>query len=90
VGKLFHSSAISNLEAGCFITYVGIPLLAKGQVLGAFAIFYRAMLSLEPKWLDFLESITTQATIVIDKAQLFDNLQVHTRNWCKLIYVAYF
>jgi len=81
----FPQSAISNLKSEGFVTYVGVPLLAKDQVLGVFEIFHRSLLNLEPEWLDFLESLATQAAIAIDNAQLFDNLQ-HSNEELALAY----
>jgi len=63
-------------EAGeKFITFVGVPLLAKGEPVGVLEVFNRTPLDLEPEWLDFLEALADQAAIAIDNAQLFENLQ---------------
>jgi HD-GYP domain-containing protein (c-di-GMP phosphodiesterase class II) len=64
-----------NFSAEGFAAYYGVPLLAKGEIKGVLEIFHRAPLSPDAGWLDFLESISTQATVAIDNIQLFDNLQ---------------
>jgi PAS domain S-box-containing protein len=58
-----------------FVTYCGLPLVAKGQLKGVVEIFLRNHTNPEGEWLMFLESLATQAAIAIDNATLFDNLQ---------------
>lgn len=64
-----------NFNAEGFVTYYGVPLLAKGEIKGVLEVFHRAPLAPEAAWLDFLEALSTQTTIAIDNIQLFDNLQ---------------
>jgi putative nucleotidyltransferase with HDIG domain len=58
-----------------FISYYGVPLIAKGQVKGVLEIFHRDPLSPEPEWREFLEAIAGQAAIAIDNASLFNDLE---------------
>ncbi|MBI5029873.1 MAG: PAS domain S-box protein [Chloroflexi bacterium] len=58
-----------------FVSHFVAPLIAKGQVKGALEVFHRSRLEPQPEWLDFLETLATQAAIAIDNATLFDNLQ---------------
>jgi PAS domain S-box-containing protein len=58
-----------------FMDYYAVPLIAKGQVKGVLEIFHRSLIGLELDWLDFLETLSGQAAIAIDNAQLFDDLQ---------------
>ncbi len=58
-----------------FVTYIGVPLLVKGQVKGVFEVFHRSPLSPNADWMQFLQTLAGQAAIAIDNAQLFDNLQ---------------
>ena len=58
-----------------FITYIGIPQLAKGQVKGVMELFQRAPLVLEPEGIAFLEMLAGQAAIAIDNSELFEHLQ---------------
>ncbi len=58
-----------------FVAYYGMPLIAKGQVKGVLEIFHRAPLAAGSDWVNLLETLTGQAAIAIDNAQLFDNLQ---------------
>lgn len=52
-----------------------LPLVAKGQVKGVIAVYYRRTFNPDRKWLDFLEIIGGQAAIAIDNAALFDDIQ---------------
>ena len=58
-----------------FVSYYGIPLIAKGQVQGVLEIFKRSVLKPDSDWLRFLEMLGGQAAIAIDNASLFSNLQ---------------
>jgi len=58
-----------------FITYFGVPLIAKGKIKGVLEIFHRSMLEASSEWLGFLETLAGQAAIAIDNATLFDGLQ---------------
>jgi len=58
-----------------FVTYVGVPLVVKGQIKGVFEIFNRTALSPSEEWMHFLQTLAGQAAIAIDNSQLFDNLQ---------------
>ena len=58
-----------------FVTYVGAPLIAKGQVKGVLETFQRTPFDLNQEQRAFLEMLAGQAAIAIDSAQLFDNLQ---------------
>jgi putative nucleotidyltransferase with HDIG domain len=57
------------------VTYIGMPLAAKGQIKGILEIFQREPATLEPEAYSFLELLAGQAAIAIDNAELFDNLQ---------------
>jgi response regulator RpfG family c-di-GMP phosphodiesterase len=58
-----------------FVTYIGIPLIVKGQIKGVFEVFHRTSLSPTPDWMEFLHTLAGQAAIAIDSSQLFENLQ---------------
>jgi putative nucleotidyltransferase with HDIG domain len=64
-----------QLAAEGFVTYVGVPLVAKGQVKGVLEIFQRSPFMPDEEWLNFLEALAQQAAIAIDNAQLFESLQ---------------
>jgi HD-GYP domain-containing protein (c-di-GMP phosphodiesterase class II) len=58
-----------------FVSYFGVPLIAKGQVLGVLEIFNRSLINPNSEWLSFLEMLGGQAAIAIDNATLFSHLQ---------------
>jgi PAS domain S-box-containing protein/putative nucleotidyltransferase with HDIG domain len=58
-----------------FVSYYGVPLIAKGLVKGVLEIFHRTRLESDNEWLDFLQTLAGQAAIAIEDAQLFHSLQ---------------
>jgi PAS domain S-box-containing protein/putative nucleotidyltransferase with HDIG domain len=58
-----------------FVSYYGVPLIAKGQVMGVLEVFQRIQLVHDNEWLDFLKALAAQAAIAIENVTLFDNLQ---------------
>lgn len=58
-----------------FISYFGVPLIAKGEVQGVLEIFNRSSIKPDSEWLSFLEMLGGQAAIAIDNATLFTELQ---------------
>ncbi|MCX8061047.1 MAG: GAF domain-containing protein [Anaerolineales bacterium] len=58
-----------------FRSYLAIPLLAKGQIVGVLEVFLRTPRFVTPDELEFLETLAGQAAIAIDNASLFHNLQ---------------
>jgi HD-GYP domain-containing protein (c-di-GMP phosphodiesterase class II) len=59
-----------------FVSYYGVPLVAKGRVLGVLEIFQRSPLNADVDWLNFLKTISGQAAIAIDNAIMFKELQI--------------
>lgn len=58
-----------------FVSYYGVPLVAKGRILGVLEIFQRTPLHPDADWFDFLNVISGQAAIAIDSAMMFRDLQ---------------
>jgi HD-GYP domain-containing protein (c-di-GMP phosphodiesterase class II) len=69
----------SLLEIEGFISYYGVPLIAKGEVLGVLEVFHRALLQPNSAWFDFLNALAGQAAIALDNAAMFDGLQRSNR-----------
>ncbi len=59
-----------------FVSYIGVPLIANGEIKGVMEIFHRAAFDAETDWLNFLEALAVQTAIAIDNATLFKNLQL--------------
>jgi putative nucleotidyltransferase with HDIG domain len=58
-----------------FVTYWGVPLMAKGRVLGVLEMFNRSPLKPDSDWQNFLVMVAGQAAIAIDSAVMFTDLQ---------------
>ncbi|HZW03596.1 MAG TPA: HD domain-containing phosphohydrolase, partial [Anaerolineaceae bacterium] len=58
-----------------FVTYHGVPLVAKGEVKGVMEIFHRRHYQPSADWLEFLENLSDQAAIAIYNAELYSHLQ---------------
>ena len=58
-----------------FVVYVGVPLIAKGQLKGVFKILHRTPLRIAADWLEFVETLAGQAAIAIDNATVYADLQ---------------
>lgn len=58
-----------------FCAYYGIPLIAKGHVLGVLEIFNRTALVPDADWLEFMETLAGQAAIAVENAILLKELQ---------------
>lgn len=65
----------AQLASEKFCSYIAIPLVAKGEVKGVLEIFHRAALRPDKDWLEFLETLATQAAIAINDASLYEGLQ---------------
>ena len=58
-----------------FTTYIGIPLIAKGLLVGILEIYHRTPLPMNAYWMDFLKTLAGQAALAIDNTELFMRLQ---------------
>ena len=58
-----------------FYEYIGVPLIAKGQLKGVLEIFNRSPLNPDPEWLGTLDTLAGQAAIALDNLELFRDLQ---------------
>jgi len=58
-----------------FQAYFGVPLLAKGRLVGVMELFHRGQLKPDQAWLDLLEMVAGLAAIAIDHQNLYKNLE---------------
>jgi putative nucleotidyltransferase with HDIG domain len=65
----------ADLAREGFTTYIGVPLLARGQIQGVLEIFHRDRLNLDPEKFDFLKMLAGPAAIAVDNARLVESLQ---------------
>jgi putative nucleotidyltransferase with HDIG domain len=73
--KKIEWQRVPELANEGFVSYVGVPLIAKGQIEGVLEIFHRQPLELDQEGNAFLEMLANQAAIAIDNAELFEHLQ---------------
>ncbi|UYN90011.1 MAG: PAS domain S-box protein [Anaerolineales bacterium] len=52
-----------------------VPLIAKGKALGVLETFSRKILKTDPEWLEYLETLASQAAIAIENNLLLNGLQ---------------
>jgi putative nucleotidyltransferase with HDIG domain len=64
-----------EFRAEQFVSYIGVPLIAKGNIIGVLEIYHRQSLDPDSEWMDFLDTLAGQAAIAIDNVNLFSNLQ---------------
>ena len=74
-------SALLNEEA--FIFYCGMPLMAKGKVVGVIEVFKRAAFDPTPAWLGFFDALAIQTAIAIDSTKLIKDLQTSNASLIK-------
>ncbi len=58
-----------------FVTYWGVPLMAKGRVQGVLEMFHRSLFTPDADLQNFLVTAAGQAAIAVDSAKMFSELQ---------------
>jgi len=58
-----------------FVTYCAVPLVGKGQATGVLEVFSRSRFEPSREWRLLLETVAGQASVAIDNALLFADLQ---------------
>ncbi|MEA3350197.1 MAG: GAF domain-containing protein, partial [Chloroflexota bacterium] len=58
-----------------FKAYFGVPLAAKGRIMGVLEVFHRSDFHPDQEWLDFLDALAGQVAIAIDNINMFTGLQ---------------
>ena len=71
--ELEYKNSVLVKEEG-FKSYVGVPLLGKGQIKGVIEIYSRVEIDQTDEWLNFLQALAGQAAIAIDNVEMFKNL----------------
>ncbi len=71
-GAFIRSSLLACEE---FVLQYATPLMVKGHVKGVLELFHRKVFEPEMEWLDYYETLATQAAIAIENASLLENLQ---------------
>jgi HD-GYP domain-containing protein (c-di-GMP phosphodiesterase class II) len=58
-----------------FVSYWGVPLLAKGNIQGVLEVFSRQPILADQDWINFMETLAGQAAIAVDNVLLFNHLE---------------
>ncbi len=58
-----------------FVSYYGVPLVAKDQVKGVLELFSRTPMAVDQEWGGFLEALAGHAAVVMDNVELVDHLR---------------
>jgi signal transduction histidine kinase len=69
----FYKPKAESLNKHGWVSYVTIPLLARGEALGALSVYGRERGRLSPLELDFLNILVDQAAVAIDKFRLLEH-----------------
>ncbi len=64
-----------DLSGENFLSYIGVPLVSKGQVRGVLEVFHRVQLNPDREWYNYLEMLAGQAAIAMDNSALFEHIQ---------------
>lgn len=67
--------ANQKLGSENFVSYYGVPLVAKGELRGVLEVFSRTQHTPDDDWVNYLKSLAEQAAIAIDNTEMFENLR---------------
>ncbi len=73
--EITQRGRLVSIAGDHFVSYICVPLIAKGQVKGVLELYHRTPLEVAADWKNFLETMASQTAIAIDNAQLFEELQ---------------
>jgi signal transduction histidine kinase len=69
-----------TVDKGGMRTWLGVPMLKEGEVVGAFVIYRREVRRFSDKQTDLLMTFASQAVIAIENVRLFKELDVRNRD----------
>jgi HD-GYP domain-containing protein (c-di-GMP phosphodiesterase class II) len=69
------SHTLATMRAEAFRSFYGVPLFFGGQPKGLLQLFHRTPVAPNTAWLNFLETLASQASIAISNAELFAHLE---------------
>lgn len=58
-----------------FENYICVPIITKGKEKGVLEVFLKGSIPQDPQWMKFLETLSSQAAIVMDYYDLFEDLK---------------
>lgn len=63
-----------------FVTYVGVPLIIREEVIGVLEIYNRTFFEPDSEWLEFLMALADKTAIALNNAQAIEELRVANIN----------
>jgi signal transduction histidine kinase len=67
---------VETVEIGGMRTWLGVPMLKEGEVVGAFVVYRREVSRFSDKQADLLVTFANQAVIAIENVRLFKELEL--------------
>ncbi|HEY4910096.1 MAG TPA: GAF domain-containing protein [Methylomirabilota bacterium] len=71
---------VLTVEIGGMRTWLGVPMLKEGEVIGAFVIYRREVRSFSDKQVNLLATFASQAVIAIENVRLFKELDARNHD----------
>ena len=66
---------LNEMQEEAFISYIGVPLIAKGEIKGILEIFHRSLLNEKNDWEEYLQTLAGQTAIAVENIQQFEAMQ---------------
>ncbi len=75
IGKDELPFIMKHLKRYGFKSYFSFPLVAKGEPKGVLELYKNDPFQPDAEWINFLQALSTQASIAIDNVQLFEKIR---------------
>ena len=83
-----HGHALSSPANFNLISYAGVPLIARGYVLGVLGVYTKELHPFDAEEIEFLTTVASQAAIALENAQLYQETERRRREAEELARIA--